>query len=133
MSVEAVRGNLESRDLERREEALCLPTPASKEELSQELFSWEHGIKEMKFSSSLRAAGPQAHLFVKDMCVILCLDTSAQQILCHFRGPAGEQAGQRQSWRHGMKLRLSAGCRMSFMVTCNSTHGMIPVTLEPRG
>lgn len=34
-----MRGNLEISDLERREEAMYLPTPASKEELSQELFS----------------------------------------------------------------------------------------------
>lgn len=82
MSVEGVRGNLEISDLERREEAMYLPTPASKEELSQELFSWEHGFKEIKFSPSLRPGGPQAHLFFKDMSVILCINMSTQNRYC---------------------------------------------------
>lgn len=29
-----------------------------------------------------------------------------------------------------MKLRLSASCRISFMMTCKSTRGMISVSLE---
>lgn len=77
MSVEGVRGNLETSDLERREEAMYLPTPASKEELNQELFSWSHGLKEIKFLPSLRPDGPQTHLFFKDMCVILGINMSA--------------------------------------------------------
>lgn len=79
--MEGVR-NLEISDLERREDAMYLPTPASKEELSQALFSWEHGLKETKFSPSLRPDGPQTHLLSKDMCVILGINMSTQTRSC---------------------------------------------------
>lgn len=80
-TVEGVR-NLEISDLERKVEAMYLPAPASKEELSQELFSWEHGLKEIKFLPSLKPDGPQTHLLFKDMCVILGINMSTQNRSC---------------------------------------------------
>lgn len=74
--------NLEISDLERKEEATYLPTPASKEELSQELISWECGLKEIKFFPSVRPDRPQTYLLFKDMWVIWGINMLTQNRSC---------------------------------------------------
>jgi len=80
--METERGNLEISSLGGREAAMYLLTPASKEGLSQGLLSWEHGLREIKSSPSFSPDGPQAHLFFRDLSVILCLYISTQSRSC---------------------------------------------------
>ena len=61
---------------------MYLPTSACKDVLSQRLLSLEHGLREIKSSPSLSPGGPQAHLFFKDLSVILCLNMSTQSRSC---------------------------------------------------
>lgn len=96
MSVEGVRGNLEISDLERREEAMYLPALGSKEELSQELFSWERGLKEIKFFPSLRPDGPQTHLFF-NVCHFGHKHVNTKQDLVQFLWPKSRRTGMAEA------------------------------------
>lgn len=95
----SVDRELEISYLGRREEAMYLSTPSSKEGLSQVLLSWEHGFREIKTSPSFSPDRPQAHLFFKDLSVALCLNMSMQSRSCAipFLQPKSRRTGMTEA------------------------------------
>lgn len=95
----SVDRELEISYLGRREEAMYLSTPSSKEGLSQGLLSWEHGFREIKTSPSFSPDRPQAHLFFKDLSVALCLNMSMQSRSCAipFLQPKSRRTGMTEA------------------------------------
>lgn len=75
---------------------MYLPALGSKEELSQELFSWERGLKEIKFFPSLRPDGPQTHLSF-NVCHFGHKHVNTKQDLVPFLGPKSRRTGRTEA------------------------------------